>query len=103
MSHAPTKIMIPLRMHPMHKRVAKEFKMLEKQIITNKRVSWRVLNRFFYATHQEWYNHCQGLDQHTGGEESAQNWWHKYFRPKFDALETAKVAQDKRRASRRKQ
>ena len=86
----------------MHKRVTNVFKKLEKQVITNKTFSWRILDEFFVATHREWYNHCQGLDQHTGGEESAQNWWHNFFRPRFDNLETAKVAQDKRRSSRRK-
>jgi len=83
-------------MWELRKRTKKRFEQLEKMVKTSKRVNWFDLDKFFMDTRRDWNIQWQGVDQHTGGEEFVERWWHDYFVPRFDALKKAKVAQDRR-------
>jgi len=98
MYQEPVTFIVPAGMTNMRKRVARQFKRLEKQVVTGRRVTWKVLDTFFNSTFRDWKIQNSAVDQHTGGKEFIERWWHAYFVPRFNALERAKLAQGRRLA-----
>ncbi|HAU07732.1 MAG: hypothetical protein UW46_C0004G0023 [Candidatus Yanofskybacteria bacterium GW2011_GWF1_44_227] len=96
MFQEPVTFIVPTRMSGLRKKVQRIFSRLEKQVKTEEIIADKTMIHFFDRTHADWKNQWEMVDQHTGGEEFVERWWHDFFVPRFKALGRARVAQARR-------
>ncbi|KKR23855.1 MAG: hypothetical protein UT53_C0005G0001 [Candidatus Yanofskybacteria bacterium GW2011_GWD2_39_48] len=93
MYQEPVTFIVPARMNGLRKRVILAFNKLERQVKTEEIITDETMIYFFDRTYVDWKNQLELVDQHTGGEEFVERWWHSFFLPRFVALGKSRVAQ----------